>query len=89
MVAAISLWLLTECSGLCLVTQGVDNLGRRPDERDTGLLDLTSELGIFGQESIATSNNVSQARHSGIENNTNPGWIMSTPCSSATRIISS
>ena len=65
MVAAISLWLLTKCSGLCLVTQGVDNLGGRPDERDTSLLDLTSELGIFGQETIATSSDVSLARHSG------------------------
>ena len=38
----------TEGACLCLVTETVDDLGRRSDESDACLLDLASKFSILG-----------------------------------------
>ena len=44
--------VLTNGTRLGFVTKRVNNLWRRTNESDSGLLDFTGELGILGEETI-------------------------------------
>lgn len=44
----------TQCTCFGLVTKTINDFRGGSNERDTSLLDLSRELGVFGQETIAT-----------------------------------
>lgn len=71
---------------LGLVSQSVDGLGSGSDKSNTGVLDLFGKLGVLGEETVTKTR---QHNPCGQETPTDPGWIMSTPCSRAIRIMSS
>ena len=45
----------TQCTCFGLVTKTINDFRGRSNERDTSLLDLPCELGVFGQETITTN----------------------------------
>ena len=47
--------MLTQSTSLCLVSELVDDLRGRADEREAGLLDLARELCVLGEETISTT----------------------------------
>jgi hypothetical protein len=84
------LCLFGNVSGLDLVTESIDNFRLRSDEGDSCILDLLCELGVLGQEAVPAGNPASQICGSNrLTEATHPGWIISTPCSSAIRMMSS
>ena len=86
--------MLTDGAGLGLVAELVDDLRGRADEREAGLLDLARELCVLGEETISIDSPGRPilritASQMFIEEMPYPGWIISTPCSSAIRMMSS
>ena len=87
------MWLyargLTDGARLGLVAKRVDDFGRGADEGDARLLDLARELCVFGEEAVSARGAVSRPRGRAQGAGAYPGWIMSTPCWSAMRMMSS
>ena len=51
----LDLTIQTKRASLCLVTELVNDLGGRTDERDARLLDLARELCILGKETVSVN----------------------------------
>ena len=89
-----------ELASLDLIPQAVNHLRLGADEDEAGLLNLGCELGVFGQEAVTGVDPVSRGtEESAVVSRTGAGGVwaaeagleahMSTPCSSAIRIMSS
>ena len=90
----------TQLSGFGLITELINDLRRRPDECQTRHLHLAREFRVLREETVSTLKKTAQqkkkrdqlreaalwGRNPGMSY---PGWIMSTPCSSAMRMMSS